>query len=161
MNALRLLALSAAFSVAATSPSWAQFKSLGSVYVDARSPGAVEFRNAFPGRLEWLGFRAQHGDVTCDSVRARFADGSQHQVWRGGRVSHGGATAELPRNATPIQSLTFSCRGTPSLAEVEIMGEPGQYEDEWRRHPSWASTWWHRIAPDTATEPARVAAMSN
>jgi hypothetical protein len=157
VKALRLLAVSAAFSVAAISPSWAQFKSLGSVHVDARSPSAVVFSDALPGRLEWLGFRAQHGDVTCDSIEARFADGARYEVWRGGRVSHGGVTAELPANATPIRSLTFSCRGTPSLVEIEVMGEPGKYEEDWRRHPTWATKWWHRIAPATM-EPERVAA---
>jgi hypothetical protein len=156
VKALRLLAVSAAFSVAAISPSWALFKSLGSVHVDTASPAAaVVFSDALPGRLEWLGFRAQHGDVSCDSVEARFADGTQYQVWRGGRVSHGGVTAELPANAAPIRSLTFTCRGTPSLVEIEVMGEPGKFEDEWRRHPTWATKWWHRIAP--AMEPERIA----
>src|SRR5688572_17106021 len=97
VNAFRLLAAAAVVSLAAHSPSWAQMKPLGSVHIATASAVPVEFREAFPGRLEWLGFNAPHGDVACNSVRARFADGSEYEVWRGGRVSHGGVTAELPQ----------------------------------------------------------------
>jgi hypothetical protein len=73
-------------------------------------------------------------------------------------VSHGGVTAELPQNAQPIRSLTLRCSGTPSLVEVEILGDVGKYESEWRRHPSWAGRWWYRVAPDGSAAPQRVAA---
>lgn len=142
MNILRVFAFSAALFAAATPAS--AFTSLGSVHLTGQST-VVRFQDAFPGRLEWLGFQALHGDVTCDRVTANFADGSQHVVWRGGRVSHGGGTAELPRDSAAIRSMEFHCKGSPAAVEIQILGDLGRYEDEWRRHPEWNSKWSARI----------------
>ena len=149
MNAFRVLSACAAISAATIMPAKAYWPVLGSVHIGPNQEMA-SFQQSLPGRLEWLGFQAVHGDVSCDSVHAIFADGSRHQVWRGGRVSHGGATAELPATSSTLQKLDFRCRGTPAMTEIQILGDPGRFLSEWRDHPDWSSHWWYRVEPNQA-----------
>jgi hypothetical protein len=141
VNARSLIFALAAFSAAAPTPASA-FEHLGSVYLDTRSASAPVLAEPFAGRLEYLGFHAPHGEIACESVRATFRDGSQHDVYRGGKISGGGATAELPQHAGAIERLEFRCHGTPSIAEIQILGEPGKYAAEWRQDPAWAKWAW-------------------
>ena len=151
MRATRLLVLSAAFA-AASGSAFADIRTVGSVYVETASKTPVTFTESFPAPIEYLGFIAPHGDVNCQSVWARFSDGSRQEVWRGGRISHGGGTADLGDKALPISSLEFRCSGTPSLFEVQILGDPGKYMSAWRQHPDWNGKWSHRFMPETPTQ---------
>jgi hypothetical protein len=157
MKAERLLLLSAALA-AVSGPALADINNLGSVYIDTSSPATVRFADPFPAPLEYLGFTAPHGDVTCRSVWAQMADGSRHEVWRGGRVSHGGATAELPARPQAISSMEFRCSGTPQLVEIQILGDPGKYMRQWREYRDW-NRWAHRVTPQVA--PAQTIALGD
>jgi hypothetical protein len=150
VNLFRILLCSAAFSAAAIVPASAELKSLGPVYLDAASPTA-QFRDAFPAPVERLSFKAVHGNLNCDSVRATLTDGSVHQLLTG-TVAFGGTDVTPP--AGTIQRIDFNCRSSSHMGGVEVLVELGRHEAAWRAHPDWNSKWWYRIAPNEAARPA-------
>jgi hypothetical protein len=128
-------------------------RSLGTVYLDRASPTA-QFRDAFPAPVERLSFKAVHGDLSCDSIRATLTDGSAHELLKG-TVAFGGTSVTPP--AGTIQRIDFNCRSSSHMGGVDVMVELGRHEAAWRSHPDWNSKWWYRIAPDG---PAATAAQT-
>jgi hypothetical protein len=145
VNVFRILVCSAALSAAAIVPARAELKNLGTVYLD-RAGAPVQFRDAFAAPVEQIAFKAVHGDVSCDSIRATFANGRTEDLYRG-TLSHGANPRSMPPDAGAIQRIDFSCQSTSQMAGIEVMVELGRHEAAWRSHADWNGKWWYRIDP--------------
>ena len=144
MNPSRLFVCSAVLSAALIAPAHAELKNVGTVYLGG-STGPATYGDAFPAPVERLGFKAVHGSVTCDSIRATLADGSTHELFKG-PVGYGASEVNAPGGT--IRRIDFQCQGNTGMAGIGVMVEIGRHEPAWRAHSDWNGKWWYRIAPN-------------
>lgn len=136
-----LLAGLAAYPAAAATATLSQ---LGHVYVGNGKTMAQFLK--FGGGVERLGFRAENGNVTCDSIRATFIDGSSAVVYRGYLSGGKERIVDLPQGKNRIDRLDFTCRGTGPLdSSIVVSADIGKYRDQWRDSANWAIIWKYKF----------------
>ncbi|HEY4275218.1 MAG TPA: hypothetical protein VGM68_07025 [Rhizomicrobium sp.] len=136
-----LAALAAMLFVGTAVPAFAAWDEVGRVDIGFR--GDRETRDVrFGGAVEGLQLRAEGNDINCRSVRARFGNGSDREIFRG-RLRQGDATnIDLPGDRRSLRSLSFQCTAdSPRRASIRVVADVGRYRDEWRRNPDFDRMW--------------------
>jgi hypothetical protein len=138
---LALPVLAALFCLGAAPAAFAAWDNIGRVDVGFRGDRVVRDVR-FGGAVEGLQLRAEGDDITCRSVRARFGNGADREVFRG-RIRRGDSvTVDLPGDRRNLRNLSFRCAADhPGRAGIRVVADVGRYRDEWRRNPDFDRLW--------------------
>ena len=138
---LALPVMAVCFCLGAAVPALAAWDEVGRVDVGFR--GDRETRDVrFGGAVEGLQLRAEGNDINCRSVRARFGNGADREIFRG-RLRQGDSTnIDLPGDRRNLRSLSFQCTtDSPRRASIRVVADVGRYRNEWRRNPDFDRMW--------------------
>ncbi|MBN9587501.1 MAG: hypothetical protein BGN85_04230 [Alphaproteobacteria bacterium 64-11] len=133
--------LTAVLCCAVTLPAMAAWDRIGEVRVGGRHD-----RDTQPVRLggpvEGLRLEADHNNVMCRSVVARFGNGRDRIVFQGELRPGQPRMVDLPGDRRNIRSLAFDCgvRG-PRDAVIHVSADVGRYRSDWQRNPDFGRVW--------------------
>lgn len=152
MNNRRIAGLTAFFCLSATA-AFAAWDTLGSVEVSGRGPmggpgmmmrGADRDARNFDlgGPVERLQLRAERSDIDCRSVRARFGNGNNNDIFHGLLRQGRTADIDMPGRARSLDGLVFNCTAMDRRGgTIRISADVGRYRNDWVRGPNWRATW--------------------
>jgi hypothetical protein len=137
---LKNFALFGALLCAAT-PALADWDHIGDIRVQYRGDRATE-QLRLGGPVERLELTADRSDMFCRSVRARFGNGRDREIYHGTLQRGQDVNVDLPGDTRTLRALSFNCAAQDrSGGVIRVSADIGRYRDEWRRSPDWRRTW--------------------
>ena len=142
MKHLGIFGLTVAIAAAVSAPALAdQYVRLGSVDVGFRMDRDTSWTR-FGGGMEGLRLEADRSDIRCRSIVARFADGTQQNVFSGQLYDNRPIEVDLRGGSRRVRDITFTCRSDErDGGRIYIAANVGRYRSEWQRSPDWTLYW--------------------